>query len=114
MSRNAIRLHNLKTLVAEFGTITALAEASGISEKYLSQLVNESRLKSGAKRKIGDQSVEKLEAGCRLPNGWMDTDRREGEAPSSPPLNPAEIELLKQFREGSPAKRRAMLAVARL
>lgn len=114
MTRNAIRLANLKHLVAEYGTITALAEASGTSEKYLSQLLNEAPLPSGARRKIGDKTVGNIETGCQLPPGWMDTDHSSEKLPVSSPLSRAELEIIKAFREGGPAKQRALLSVARI
>jgi len=114
MTRNAIRLANLKHLVAEYGTITALAEASGTSEKYLGQLLNEAPLPSGNHRKIGDHTVTKIETGCQLPVGWMDIDHNAASSVLHSPMNRHELELIKAFREGGPAKRRALLAVARI
>lgn len=114
MTRNAIRLANLKRLVAEYGTIAALAEVSGTSDKYLSQLLNEAPLPSGKRRTIGNQTANKIEAGCKLPPGWMDTDQEATDIPSTSPLSKPELELIKAYREGGPAKQRALLAVARI
>jgi hypothetical protein len=107
-----IRRKNLQTLVKEFKTIAALAEISGTSEKYLSQILNCTKLPSGATRNVGNALARKLETGALRPPGWMDHDH-EGEAPA-PRLSPPEEELLRCFRTGSKAKRTALLAVARL
>lgn len=112
MSRNAIRLNNLRLLVAEYGTIAALYEATDVSEKYLSQLLNEAPLPTGSTRKMGDKTAERLEHGCGLPAGWMDIAHQEDHEPSPAPT--AERELLRLFRQAPPAQRKAALAVLRL
>lgn len=112
MARNDIRLHNLRALIAEFGSIARLAEAADVSEKYLSQLNNRATMPSGTRRKIGDTVAEKLERGTGKPSGWMDTDRRG--TPTVDALNGTESELLRLYRKSDPAYKRAIMAVARL
>jgi len=106
--RPDIRRDNLRTLISEFKTIAAVAEMSDTSEKYLSEV-----LRQKGNRSIGSKVAKKLEDGCGKPPGWMDIDhsdsvQEEGE------LTATEAELLRRYRAASPAKRRALLAVARL
>lgn len=84
-----------------------------MSEKYLSQLLNKSPLPSGRARGVGNQAAERLESGAHKPPGWMDTNRTET-PPEAPAMTPAEAELLHLFRSAGKAKRRAIMAVARL
>lgn len=114
MTRNDIRLTNLRILVGEYLTIAAVAEASGTSEKYLSQILNASPLPSGKPRQVGNNLARRLEEGCLKPVGWMDTDHRQSIALPGPSITPAEAELIRLYRCASTAKRRAMMAVARL
>lgn len=107
-----IRRKNLLALVKEFKTIAALAEISGTSEKYLSQILNCTKLPSGATRNVGNTLARKLETGALRPPGWMDHDH-EGAAPAAK-LSTLEAEILQRFRTGTKAKRNALLAVARL
>jgi len=68
-----IRLGNLERLIEEFGTAEAVAERSGTSPIYLSQIRNEAKdSKTGKPRQIGDPLARKLEAGCEKELGWMD------------------------------------------
>lgn len=68
-----IRLGNLELLVDEFGTADVVAEKSGTSAIYLSQIRNEAKdSKTGKPRQIGDPLARKLEAGCNKELGWMD------------------------------------------
>ncbi|MDD2663981.1 MAG: hypothetical protein PHD19_09490 [Dechloromonas sp.] len=114
MARKEIRLHNLRVLIDEYGTISALAEATGTSEKYISQLLHETPLPSGRSRAMGDALAEKIEAGCRKPKGWIDFDRRSAQPHEDGPLTAQEAELLRLFKAADKAQRRAIMAVARL
>lgn len=116
MSRHNIRLHNLRLLIEEFGSISALAEACGLNEKYLSNVKNENPLPSGKPRGVGNAAAVKLEQGASRPAGWMDIDHRESsEKPAQGvKLAPAEHDLITLFRAAGPQKRRAIMAVARL
>lgn len=68
-----IRLGNLELLIDEFGTADAVAEKSGTSAIYLSQIRNQAKdSKTGKPRQVGDDLARKLEAGCNKELGWMD------------------------------------------
>jgi len=70
-----IRLENLETLVREAGTAEALAEKSGISPVYISQIRGRAlEAKTGNVRNLGDRAARKLEQGTGKPHGWMDAD----------------------------------------
>lgn len=114
MNRKEARLLNLKRLVAEYGSIVAVANASGTSEKYLGELINRTPSKSGKPRQMGDLTAEKIEVGCGKGRGWMDIDHNATQPIGGPALNSTEAELLRLYRESTPNKRRALLAVARL
>lgn len=114
MTRKYARLINLRHLVEEYGTITAVAAAAGTSEKYLGDILNGTLLKSGKRRQLGDRLAEKLENGCGKPPGWLDIDHSANSPTGGPALTPAEAELLRLFRDASPSKRRILLGVARL
>lgn len=110
-----IRLTNLRLLIKEFGSITAVAVAASTNEKYLSQILNEYPLPSGKPRGIGDCLAEKLESGCGKPSGWIDTNHGPATAqPGEPELTPAERELLMLFRRSDDQLRAAILTTARL
>lgn len=68
-----IRLENLEMLVNETGTADALAERSGLSPVYLSQIRSRAiDRKTGKPRNLGSQAARKLETGTGKPEGWMD------------------------------------------
>lgn len=69
MENKAIRKRNLNTLIADFGTVGALAEAAGTDPNYLSQLRGPK-----AKRGVGDKLARDLERAAKKPLGWMDHD----------------------------------------
>ncbi|QRM19543.1 hypothetical protein GBK02_09085 [Dechloromonas sp. TW-R-39-2] len=115
MTRNDIRLTNLITLVAEHGSITSLAEAAGVSEKYLSQILTGTKLPSGRVRQVGNKIARSLESGSGRTTGWMDRDHTsQSVIVDEITLSPTEEELIRLFRAATAAKRRAMMAVARL
>lgn len=81
-----IRRYNLSLLVKELGSIAAVADQCGPSEKYLSQILNQTR-QGRTPRSMGDAVAEKLERGCHKPEGWMDHDHQlpaGGESPAKP------------------------------
>lgn len=68
-----IRLDNLEILIAEKGTLEALATAAGSSSVYLSQIRNGATdQKTGKPRQMGNAIARRLEAACDRPKGWMD------------------------------------------
>lgn len=114
-ARPSPRLNRLKQLIAEYDTIVAVAEAAGVSEKYLSQILNGTPLPSGNPRGVGDALATKLELGCGKTIGWMDTLDGPGKTPERPaPLQGEEAELIRRFKATSAKHRTAILAVARL
>lgn len=75
MKLKDIRRHNLSLLVSQFETIAAVADLAGTSEKYLSQIINQT-LQGDTARGLGDAVAAKLERGCNKPEGWMDQDHQ--------------------------------------
>ncbi len=67
MDAKAIRLYNLKRLIAEAGGQKKLAQRAGVSPAYLSQIVS-----TRTPRKMGDNVARRLERGMEKPHGWMD------------------------------------------
>lgn len=70
-----IRLENLLTAIGRAGTATALAERSGLSAAYISQIKNrQPDSKTGKPKNMGDEAARKVEAGIGEKRGWMDVD----------------------------------------
>lgn len=70
-----IRLQNVERLVREAGTAEALAEKSGLSPVYLSQIRSRAiDVKTGKPRNLGSAAARKLEKGMSKPVNWMDAD----------------------------------------
>lgn len=67
MDAKAIRLYNLKRLIAEAGGQKKLAQRCGVSPAYLSQIIS-----LRTPRKMGDNVARRLERGMDKPHGWMD------------------------------------------
>ena len=64
----------LLQLIAEHGTVQALADALGRSHSQISQLRNRSaHTVSGRMRVIGDDLARDIEDKLGKPRGWMDT-----------------------------------------
>lgn len=70
-----IRLENLLAAISRAGTATALAEKSGLSAAYISQIKNrQPDSKTGKPKNMGDEAARKVEAGIGEKRGWMDVD----------------------------------------
>ncbi|RIJ84982.1 hypothetical protein RSP822_18095 [Ralstonia solanacearum] len=70
-----IRLDNLLLAIGRAGTATALAEKSGLSAAYISQIKNrQPDSKTGKPKNMGDEAARKVEAGIGEKRGWMDVD----------------------------------------
>ena len=70
-----IRLENLLTAISRAGTATALAEKSGLSAAYISQIKNrQPDSKTGKPKNMGDEAARKVEVGIGEKRGWMDVD----------------------------------------
>lgn len=65
MRNKDIRRKNLNALIERFGKKSTLANKSGASADYISQIANKHR-------DMGDAFAETLESGLDLPVGWMD------------------------------------------
>lgn len=73
MDIRAIRRSRLDELVAEAKTVADLSRRTGVSEKYLRQIINGYRTSEGLKhRSIGHSVARRLESGMNKPPGWMD------------------------------------------
>jgi hypothetical protein len=66
MDNKTIRRLNLHGLIDEFGTIEALARATGTVANYLSQI-------KGGSREMGDAVARKMEQRMSKEKGWMDS-----------------------------------------
>lgn len=110
------RLLNLRILVDELGGITQVANASGLSQKYLSQVINGHPLPSGKPRGIGDAAARKLEEGCGKADGWMDAPHQEAAhlKSSGDTLSPTEREIVMLYRKSDHPLKFAILNVCRL
>jgi hypothetical protein len=74
-----IRYLNLLLLIHEFGSISAVAEAAGASEKYLSQIKNRTIQQKGkTPRGVGDDLAIRLGKNCTGNRIWMD-ERHDAE-----------------------------------
>ena len=70
-----IRLDNLLLAIGRAGTATALAEKSGLSAAYISQIKNrQPDSKTGKPKNMGDDAARKIETGLGEMRGWMDVD----------------------------------------
>ena len=77
-----IRLENLLTAISRAGTATALAEKSGLSAAYISQIKNrQPDSKTGKPKNMGDEAARKVEVGIGEKRGWMDVDHATPTAP---------------------------------
>ncbi|CAM2295534.1 Putative phage repressor [Ralstonia mannitolilytica] len=77
-----IRLENLLTAISRAGTATALAEKSGLSAAYISQIKNrQPDSKTGKPKNMGDDAARKIEVGIGEMRGWMDVDHSTTGAP---------------------------------
>jgi hypothetical protein len=65
MDNKTIRRLNLDGLIAEAGTIEALARKTSTDPNYLSQI-------RGGFREMGEDYARRIEAGLEKPVGWMD------------------------------------------
>lgn len=77
MTIEEIRLRNLRALIQRFGTIATVAEKANTAPAYLSQITNRAPSRTGKPRDMGSALARKIEAGCGLSTGWMDTDHGE-------------------------------------
>lgn len=77
MSIFDVRRDNLKRLLKEYGTNTALAGATIKSTSYISQLL-------GGASNPGETVSRGIEKTLGLPSGWLDQDRAEPPAVFSP------------------------------
>lgn len=69
-----IRRDNLQRLAKEFGSQTALAEATGVSAGYISHLLNKRKDGTYVKN-LGDNLAQKIEEQLNLNQGWLDINR---------------------------------------
>lgn len=71
-----IRRDNLLEAIRLAGTQVALAERSGLSSAYMSQVARGLKdSKTGRPRTVGDDAARAIEKALDLPTGWMDNDR---------------------------------------
>lgn len=71
---DAIRLRNLRTLRARYGSQTILADAIGLTASALSQYIGKTPT-----RAIGSTQARVIESALNLPVGWLDVQHGEGE-----------------------------------
>jgi len=78
------RLQNLRRLIAEAGSLSALARRAGVSRAYLARVRAGTPYPSGNPRRMGDRVAAKLEQAMGRPVGWMDGPTRHTPAPLPP------------------------------
>lgn len=76
--QHRIRLDNLERLIAEAGSAQRLAELSGSSSSYVSQVRTQRPTRSGSPRGIGDDLASRFEKAMNKPDGWMDEFHADG------------------------------------
>jgi transcriptional regulator with XRE-family HTH domain len=78
MDIKQIRCGNLKLLLQTFKTQAEFAQAAGMVDRHVSQIVN-------GFRDMGDKVARRIEAKLNLPHGWMDTRQTapQGQMPTS-------------------------------
>lgn len=69
-----IRLRKLKQLVAQSGSIVAVADAINTAPAYLSQILNGAKSSTGTPRSVGSKLARKIEEAFGKPIGWMDQE----------------------------------------
>ena len=79
-----IRLQNLRRLIAEAGSLSALARRAGVSRAYLARVRAGTPYPSGNPRRMGDRVAAKLERAMDRPVGWMDGPPRRARTPLPP------------------------------
>lgn len=80
-----VRLDNLQLLVRVAGTLEAVADKTGTTSVYLSQLRNRTPdHETGRPREMGTRMARRLEAAFEKPKGWMDEEHFPA-APAAPP-----------------------------
>ena len=67
MNRNELRLHNVRTLIAECGGISEFAQRIGMSDSQASQIAGKNPT-----RGIGNEIAPKIEKAFNKPTGWLD------------------------------------------
>lgn len=103
------RLANLRLLRQRY-TLEQMAESSGTSASYLSQIINEVVQKSGKNpRALTDSYAEKIERGLGLPTGWLDQEHGEdgGGVPEPVVVRPDVVP--EEVWRGLPPKARALV-----
>ena len=101
-----IRRENLETRVSEFGTLEALAKASGTSAVYLSQVRKQTiDQKTGKGRQLGSALARRLEATSEnaRTEGWMDQDNSQQQI-----FTPNAIHLAQMY-ESTPPRIQAIM-----
>ena len=101
-----IRRDNLETRVSEFGTLEALAKASGTSAVYLSQVRKQTiDQKTGKGRQLGSALARRLEATSEnaRAEGWMDQDNSQQQI-----FTPNAIHLAQMY-ESTPPRIQAIM-----
>lgn len=73
-----VRQQNLAILVAQYGSVAALAAAIDRSPAQISQWLNQSKdSKTGKPRGMRSTSARYVETSCGKPRGWMDESHAE-------------------------------------
>lgn len=88
-----IRRDNLELLIAEAGTLEALAVGAGTSSVYLSQIRTQAKdTKTQRPRELGTPMARRLETSREKPPGWMDVEHPVAPTASNW-VRPAELSL---------------------
>lgn len=82
-----IRRANLEILIAEAGTLAAVADKADLHPVYLNQVRNQAAdTKTGRPRELGTRGARQLETAFNKDRGWMD-EAHYGAPPPTPPLD---------------------------
>lgn len=120
---NEIHLDNLRALVDEFKSVTAVAALIGCSDSQYSQWLNASTNSgTGKPRGLRPVSTRRIEKACGKPTGWMDKEhpKLSVEAATIPQetmlylwVSVEEAELVTNLRTSEPVGRGLIIETAR-
>lgn len=110
MNRDRLRVVNLDRLVKTIGSAAEVARRANTDPNYLSQVLTGCKTKKGNQRTIGNSVADKIEDGCGVYRGWLDTDHDRQVGITT--LAPDEITLVNLWRLADPQLRRYLMLLA--
>lgn len=110
--KRQVRLRNLRALSKTL-KLVEIAERSGTSEKYLSQILNEVVQQRGkTPRALSDNYAAKIEAGLGLEPGWFDVPHDDSPQTRPEELTPTAPDISALLSIATPRSRSALEQIA--